>query len=203
MPAKNAEGKLPSPWKEFLAELNRMLKEPLELHCIGGFVLVYFYGFPRTTADIDYFSAVPANLNLDEVAGQGSALHKEHGVWAVANLPEEYGTRLQEMAPGKFKPSASSYICGWVSPELVTTWLLLGYRACKRLVVDPENPYGLRGYFGPHMKCFPRGHQWLSLDNLSHAGWKMLQFLDELHLRHLVPMIKQKYELTFWAFHLT
>jgi len=84
-----------------------MLGESLELHCIGGFALVHFYGFPRTTADIDYCSAVPANLNLEEVAGQGSALHKKHGVWlhrvAVANLPEEYGTTLQEMAPGKFK----------------------------------------------------------------------------------------------------
>jgi len=107
MPAKKAGGQLSSPWKEFLAELDRMPGESLELHCIGGFALVHFYGFPRTTADIDYCSAVPANLNLDKIAGQGSALHKKHGIWlhrvAVANLPEEYGTRLQEMAPGKFK----------------------------------------------------------------------------------------------------
>jgi hypothetical protein len=41
MRAKNAEGKLPSPWKEFLAELDSRLEEPLELHCIGGFVLQY------------------------------------------------------------------------------------------------------------------------------------------------------------------
>jgi hypothetical protein len=49
---------------------------------------------------------VPANLNLEEVAGQGSLLHKKYGVWlhrvAVANLPEEYQTMLTEMAPGKF-----------------------------------------------------------------------------------------------------
>jgi hypothetical protein len=107
MPVKNPSGGLPSPWREFLIELDRMLKEPLELHCIGGFVLVYFYGLPRTTGDIDYFSAFPANLNLDELAGQGSQLHKKHGVWlhrvAVANLPEEYQARLLEMAPAKFK----------------------------------------------------------------------------------------------------
>jgi hypothetical protein len=106
MPAESAAVRLPSPWKEFLAELDRLLKEPLELHCIGGFVLVHFYGFPRTTGDIDYFSAVPANLNLHEVAGQGSTLHKRYGVWlhrvAVANLPEEYQTRLTEMVPGEF-----------------------------------------------------------------------------------------------------
>src|SRR5215467_4142400 len=107
MPTKNAVGKLSSPWKEFLEELDGMLEESLELHCIGGFALVHYYGFPRTTADIDYCSAAPANLNLEEVAGQGSALHKKHGVWlhrvAVANLPEEYKTRLQEMAPSEFK----------------------------------------------------------------------------------------------------
>jgi hypothetical protein len=51
-----------------------MLKEPLELHRIGGFVICYFYGLPRTTADIDYYSAVPANLNLVDIAGEGSAL---------------------------------------------------------------------------------------------------------------------------------
>jgi hypothetical protein len=113
MPAKNTGEQLPSPWKEFLAELDGMLGELLELHCIGGFALVHFYGFPRTTADIDYCSAVPANLNLEEVAGQGSALHKKHGVWlhrvAVANLPEAYKTRLQEMAAGKFNISNCWY----------------------------------------------------------------------------------------------
>ena len=58
MPAKKAGGQLSSPWKEFLTELDGMLGESLELHCIGGFARVYFYGFPRTTADIDYCSAV-------------------------------------------------------------------------------------------------------------------------------------------------
>lgn len=107
MPIENVAVRFPSPWKEFLTELDRLLKAPLELHCIGGFVLVHFYGFPRTTGDIDYFSAVPANLNLDEVAGQSSPLHKQYGVWlhrvAVANLPEEYQARLTEMVPGEFK----------------------------------------------------------------------------------------------------
>ena len=100
-------GDLPSPWKEFLAELDGMLKEPLELHCIGGFVLTFFYGLLRTTGDIDYYTAVPANLNLEEVAGENSALHKKHKVWlhrvGVASLPEDYATRLTEMAPGQFK----------------------------------------------------------------------------------------------------
>jgi hypothetical protein len=107
MPVENVCRPLPSPWREFLVGLDGTLNEPLELHCIGGFVLVHFYGLPRTTGDIDYYSAAPANLNLDEVAGQGSPLHKKYSVWlhrvAVANLPEEYQSRLTEMVPGEFK----------------------------------------------------------------------------------------------------
>jgi len=107
MPANKEARLLPSPWKEFLTELDEMLCEPLELHCIGGFVFTYFYGLPRTTGDIDYYTGIPANLNLEEVAGQTSLLHKKHGVWlhrvAVANLPEDYATRLTDMAPGAFK----------------------------------------------------------------------------------------------------
>ena len=107
MATENARGRFPSPWREFLAELDGMLTEPLELHCIGGFVLAHFYGLLRTTGDIDYYTAVPANLNLGEIAGQDSPLHKKHGVWlhrvAVANLPDDYQTRLTDMAPGEFK----------------------------------------------------------------------------------------------------
>lgn len=107
MPPKKEVRPLPSPWKEFLAELDGILDEPLELHCIGGFVFTYFYGLSRTTGDIDYYTAIPANLNLDDVAGQGSLLHGKYGVWlhrvTVANLPEDYVSRLTDMAPGEFK----------------------------------------------------------------------------------------------------
>src|ERR1700674_572154 len=84
---------LPSPWREFLTELDSKLTEPLALHCIGGFVLSFFYGSGRSTADIDYYTAVPANLNLDEIAGEGSALAKKYKVRlhrvAVTNLTEK------------------------------------------------------------------------------------------------------------------
>jgi len=83
-----------------------MLAEPLVLHCIGGFVLCFFYGAPRTTGDIDYYTAVPADMDL-EAAAEGSVLAKKHKVWlhrvTVTNLPEDYETRLTEMAPGQFK----------------------------------------------------------------------------------------------------
>jgi len=38
MPAEKKPRVLPAPWKEFLGELDRMLHEPLQPHCIGGFV---------------------------------------------------------------------------------------------------------------------------------------------------------------------
>lgn len=47
-----------SPWKEFLAELDGKLTEPVALHCIGGFVVCFFYGLQRITADIDFYTAV-------------------------------------------------------------------------------------------------------------------------------------------------
>lgn len=84
-----------------------MLTEPLELHCIGGFVICYFYGLPRLTGDIDYCSAVPANLNLIEMAGEGSTLAKKYKIRlhhvAVTNVPENYATRLTEMFPEMFE----------------------------------------------------------------------------------------------------
>jgi hypothetical protein len=107
MPADRATHKLPSPWRELLSALDDLLPEPVELHCIGGFVLTLFYDLPRTTGDIDYYTAIPADLDLDSLAGQGSALHQKHKVClhhvGVANLPEDYATRLREMAPGQFK----------------------------------------------------------------------------------------------------
>jgi len=103
----DSDHSVPSPWKEFLEELDALLTEPVELHCIGGFVVCYFYGLPRTTGDLDYYTAIPADLNLTDVAGEGSDLAKRHKVWlhrvGVTNLPEDYETRLAPMFPGQFK----------------------------------------------------------------------------------------------------
>jgi uncharacterized nucleotidyltransferase DUF6036 len=102
-----ADTSLPSPWKEFLSEIDSMLTESLNLHCIGGFVVCYFYGLPRPTGDIDYYTAVPANFNLMEVAGEGSSLATKHKVSlhrvTVMTMPEKYDSRLTEMFPGTFK----------------------------------------------------------------------------------------------------
>ena len=106
-PKSQAGHSLRSPWKEFLSELDSMLPGPLDLHCMGGFVIYSFYGLPRPTGDIDYYSAKPANLNLIEMAGEDSALSNKYKIQlhhvAVTNLPEDYATRLTEMFPRVFK----------------------------------------------------------------------------------------------------
>jgi hypothetical protein len=86
---------LPSPWREFLEELDELLDEPCRLHCIGGFAVIEGYGLPRSTNDLDYRSIVPSNrVNyLQELAGPGSALSRKHGVHLqhsdVASTPED------------------------------------------------------------------------------------------------------------------
>lgn len=100
---------LSSPWKEFLEELDALLCEPIALHCIGGFAVVAAYGLPRSTNDLDYFSLEPCNYarELQEMAGEGSALARKHKVHvhhaAVATVPESYKERMTELFPGRLK----------------------------------------------------------------------------------------------------
>jgi|GEM_PF-3694427 len=39
------DAKLPSPWKDFLEEIDKALEKPLQIHCIGGFALVFITEF--------------------------------------------------------------------------------------------------------------------------------------------------------------
>jgi hypothetical protein len=100
---------LGSPWKDFLEELDSLLDEPFELHCIGGFAVVAAYGLPRSTNDIDYITIVPHNRlpDLEQLAGEGSSLARKYKVHVhhtgVATVPESYDERIQELFPGHFK----------------------------------------------------------------------------------------------------
>ena len=97
------------PWKEFLGELDSLLDEPIELHCIGGFAIVAAYGIKRSTNDLDYFTLIPCNrvTDLEELAGEGSSLSKKYKVHVhhagVATLPESYDERMKEPFPRHFK----------------------------------------------------------------------------------------------------
>jgi hypothetical protein len=100
---------LPSPWADFLGELDTLLGETIELHCIGGFAVVAGYGFPRGTNDLDYRTLIPHNLinDLQRLAGPGSALARKHKVYVqrvgVGSIPENYEDRLAELHRGRFK----------------------------------------------------------------------------------------------------
>jgi hypothetical protein len=100
---------IPSPWKEFLLELDGLLPEQVTFECVGGFAVVAAYGLPRSTNDLDYFTLEPYNLSVivQKLAGEGSTLSKKHKVHihcaAIASLPEDYQERMTELYPGMFK----------------------------------------------------------------------------------------------------
>jgi hypothetical protein len=105
----NRKVKLPSPWDKFLDELDGLLRDPVHVHCIGGFVESLAYGLPRPTADIDYFALVPDTSvgELQTLAGLGSRLAQKHRLYLqhvpIISLPDDYETRLSEMYPDRFR----------------------------------------------------------------------------------------------------
>lgn len=93
----------PEPWKAFLKALDESLREPVQLHCIGGFVVTLLYGLSRETSDLDVLTAVPHGRlpGLQELAGENSALHRRYRVYLqpvrIATYPEDYAARLIPM----------------------------------------------------------------------------------------------------------
>ena len=78
-------GEPPSPWREFFAEIGRELTGPVELHCLGGFVVSVVYGFGdvRPTGDVDYSEIIPSTMRaeLQELGGPESRLHAKYRVY--------------------------------------------------------------------------------------------------------------------------
>lgn len=105
MPRKH----LPEPWRAFLSDIDRALNEPVVFHCIGGFAVAMLYGLPRPTVDVDCLSVIPAEeiTRLQSLAGEGSPLHKQHGVYvqhvAVVTVPENYEERLLPVPGARFR----------------------------------------------------------------------------------------------------
>ena len=97
---------IPAPWDAFLLDLDQLLDESVEFHCLGGFVMAMLYGLKRPTADVDVLAIKP-RVDLTPRAGKGSALHKKHGVYldvvtVLEAYPEDYEQRLTELFPGAF-----------------------------------------------------------------------------------------------------
>jgi len=101
---------IPEPWGSFLRELDEVATQPVDFHCIGGFVVTKKYGFQRETRDIDVLSITPnaqrqAFMNK---GAEGSELHQKYRVYldlvgVIQAYPEDYGTRLTEMYPRQLK----------------------------------------------------------------------------------------------------
>jgi hypothetical protein len=97
------------PWRQFLTAVDELLVVPVELHCLGGFVITECYGLPRPTADVDYVSIRPSDQqrHLEEIAGRESRLAKKYKVClqhvGIVNLPEDYEERLVAVYPQSFR----------------------------------------------------------------------------------------------------
>jgi hypothetical protein len=100
---------LPSPWREFLLDVDQSLAEPISLHCLGGFVATIRYGRARTTSDVDFIEIIPFDKlsMLQRLAGLGTVLARKHGLYVqrvtIASLPESYADRLTALFPGQLR----------------------------------------------------------------------------------------------------
>ena len=96
-------------WIDFFSAIDQQLEKPAELHLIGGFVLTFVHDATRYTADVDCVAIVPSTeaAHLLEIAGRGSTLAAEKKVHlefvTIADLPDEYESRLAPVLAGKFK----------------------------------------------------------------------------------------------------
>jgi hypothetical protein len=71
------------PWRSFLRELDELLKGPIKLRCLGGFVLTQQYGIGRETSDIDFLAVIAQSPddNVEVLAGLGSKLHRRYRLY--------------------------------------------------------------------------------------------------------------------------
>jgi Nucleotidyltransferase of unknown function (DUF6036) len=106
--SSNAEQDPPLPWSAFLDELDQAISEPIELHCIGGFVVSLLMVFRGPQVTLTILQRFRYRIEeLEQLAGRGSRLAAEYKVHlqhvTVATMPEDYESRLKEMFPGRFK----------------------------------------------------------------------------------------------------
>jgi hypothetical protein len=89
------------PWGPFLCEIDEKLEAPIQLQCLGGFVVTQLCGLGRETSDIDCVAIIgEKQINF---AAAGSDLHRKYRVYlqyvTVATLPCNYADRLRRMFP--------------------------------------------------------------------------------------------------------
>jgi len=85
------------------------LNGPVEVHCLGGFVLAVLWALPRPTGDVDFVEAEPSLgwQDLLRIAGEGSEIARRHKLHfqrvSIAEYPEGYASRLVDIAPRGLK----------------------------------------------------------------------------------------------------
>jgi len=104
MPSKLVKLSLPQHWSDFLEAAENKLKEPVILHCLGGFVVEVVHGIHRRTGDLDYINYSHSTPILEEIAGQKSKLAQKHNLClqmvAVVDYPDDYEKRLRKLNLG-------------------------------------------------------------------------------------------------------
>lgn len=104
MPAR-----IQSPWLAFLRDVDSALDGPVEVHCLGGFVLAVLWELPRPTADIDFVDIKPSEAGqvLLRIAGEGGEIALKHRLCfhrvTIAEFPEAYASRLIDVTPRGLK----------------------------------------------------------------------------------------------------
>ena len=75
----SAKDRPPEPWASFLAALDAVVGTPVEIRCLGGFMVEHTYRIQRDTPteDLDFLSAIDiahsVPINIESLAGR--ALH--------------------------------------------------------------------------------------------------------------------------------
>lgn len=93
------------PWRSFLEDLDGLLKGPVELRCLGGFVVTQQYGIGRETSDIDFLAVIAQSPedDVEALAGRGAKLNRKYRLYmqyvGVVTPPADYASRLVRMFP--------------------------------------------------------------------------------------------------------
>jgi len=105
----SAKDRPPEPWASFLAALDAAVGRPVEIHCLGGFVIEHAYRIQRDTPteDLDFISAIDiahsAPINIESLAGKGTAFHRQHKMYVqyvgISTPPCDYQQRLVAVYP--------------------------------------------------------------------------------------------------------
>jgi hypothetical protein len=100
--------RIAEPWHSFVQDIDSALDSPVEIRCMGGFVLSVQWDLPRPTGDVDFIDAWPGSGDeLIRIAAEGTALARKHRLHVqrvtIAEYPADYESRLIDITPRSFR----------------------------------------------------------------------------------------------------